>query len=105
MYATLSFEIDDSPMELLVLKPSGFGQMNILFTAFADETSSIETYGAGRYLDLDFKNASTITLDFNLAYNPYCAYSTGWSCPIPPEENFLNTAIKAGVMDYAAEAH
>lgn len=95
-YATLSFEIDDMPMELLVLKPSGFGQMNILFTAFADETSSFETYGAGRYLDLDFKNASTITLDFNLAYNPYCAYNESFTCPLPPKENILPIKIEAG---------
>lgn len=95
-YATLSFKIDDTPMELLVLKPSGFGQMNILFTAFADETSSIETYGAGRYLDLDFKNASTITLDFNLAYNPYCAYNESFSCPLPTKENILPIKIEAG---------
>ncbi|MGB3468848.1 MAG: DUF1684 domain-containing protein [Cyclobacteriaceae bacterium] len=95
-YATLSFVIDETDMELVVLKPAGFGQMNVLFTAFADETSSEETYGGGRYLDLDFKNADTIDLDFNLAYNPYCAYNEDFSCPLPPRENLLPIRIEAG---------
>ncbi len=99
-YAILNFEIDETPMELVVLKPTGFGQMNILFTAFADETSSIETYGAGRYLDLSFKNATSITLDFNLAYNPYCAYNESFSCPLPPAENILPIRIEAGEKNY-----
>lgn len=99
-YATLKFNVDNIPMELLVLKPTGFGQMNVLFTAFADETSSMETYGAGRYLDLSFKNASTIILDFNKAYNPYCAYNESFSCPLPPKENILPVRIEAGEKNY-----
>lgn len=102
-YAKLKFEIDDQPLELIVLKPTGFGQLNVLFTAFADDTSGKETYGAGRYLDLDFKNASTITLDFNLAYNPYCAYNEEFSCPLPPSENLLPVKIEAGEKIYHAD--
>jgi hypothetical protein len=72
-----------------------------LFLAFGDETSARETYGAGRYLDVKkVPGSSTITLDFNLAYNPYCAYSDGFSCPLPPKENLLSIAINAGEKTY-----
>ncbi|MEL7145318.1 MAG: DUF1684 domain-containing protein [Bacteroidota bacterium] len=99
-YAWLHFKLDDQPLKLLVLKPVGFGQMNVLFTAFADDTSGNETYGSGRYLDLNFKNASSITLDFNKAYNPYCAYDESFSCPFPPRENVLPVRITAGEKVY-----
>jgi Uncharacterized conserved protein len=72
-----------------------------LFLPFADETSADETYGAGRYLDLKkTPGASTMVLDFNKAYNPYCAYSDNFSCPFPPKENILKVAIKAGEKSY-----
>ncbi len=99
-FAKLNFKIKGTPQELLVLKPTGFGQMNVLFTAFADETSGKETYGGGRYLDLSFKNAKSIMLDFNLAYNPYCAYNEGFACPLPPRENILTIGIEAGEKNY-----
>jgi uncharacterized protein len=69
-----------------------------LFLPFRDETSGKESYGGGRYLDLKIPKRSTdsIVLDFNLCYNPYCAYSERYSCPIPPAENKLNTPIRAG---------
>lgn len=98
-YAYAQFRIDDQPYKLLILKdhksPNGG-----LFTAFADETSSEETYGAGRYLDLDFKRAKRIELDFNRAYNPYCAYNDNYSCPFPPPENVLSVKIEAGEKSY-----
>ena len=72
-----------------------------LFLAFADETSARETYGAGRYLDLKkIGGATEIELDFNRAYNPYCAYAEGFSCPLPPPENILKIAIRAGEKTY-----
>jgi uncharacterized protein (DUF1684 family) len=72
-----------------------------LFLAFADATSGIETYGAGRYLDVKKVPAATsIELDFNLAYNPYCAYNENFSCPFPPKENVLKVAILAGEKSY-----
>jgi uncharacterized protein len=72
-----------------------------LFLAFADATSANETYGAGRYLDLKkVPGATSILLDFNQAYNPYCAYSDGFSCPFPPKENILTIAINAGEKKY-----
>jgi uncharacterized protein len=72
-----------------------------LFLAFGDATSAKETYGAGRYLDITkTPGATTIILDFNKAYNPYCAYNETYSCPLPPPENLLNVAIRAGEKSY-----
>ncbi|MDG1428784.1 MAG: DUF1684 domain-containing protein, partial [Crocinitomicaceae bacterium] len=67
-----------------------------LFIPFRDKTSRHETYGGGRYLDVQIPDRDMMHLDFNLAYNPYCAYSHRYSCPIPPEENTLNVSILAG---------
>lgn len=69
-----------------------------LFLPFTDQTNGADTYGGGRYIDLKIPSGDTIELDFNKAYNPYCAYATGYACPIPPKENDLPLAVKAGVM-------
>lgn len=67
-----------------------------LFVPFTDSTSGRETYGAGRYLDLEEDETGEYILDFNRAYNPYCAYNENYSCPIPPRENRLSAGITAG---------
>lgn len=67
-----------------------------LIIPFKDATSGTETYGGGRYLDLRITNSKNIRLDLNTAYNPYCAYSYRFNCPIPPVENHLNIPINAG---------
>jgi len=67
-----------------------------LFLPFRDQTSGNESYGGGRYLDLSKPATDTIRIDFNLSYNPYCAYSHRFSCPIPPAENTLSVPIHAG---------
>ncbi|MBL1279307.1 MAG: DUF1684 domain-containing protein [Fluviicola sp.] len=67
-----------------------------LFIPFRDKTSTFATYGGGRYLDAKITKGKTILLDFNLAYNPYCAYSYRYSCPIPPVVNTLKVKIEAG---------
>jgi uncharacterized protein (DUF1684 family) len=67
-----------------------------LFVPFADATSGRETYGSGRYLDLEIEPDGSVVLDFNLAYNPYCAYSSAYSCPLAPPENRLPVPILAG---------
>jgi uncharacterized protein (DUF1684 family) len=70
-----------------------------LFIPFTDATSGEGTYESGRYIDLDIKDITDnkFTIDFNKAYNPYCAYVTGrYNCPIPPVENRLAVAIRAG---------
>lgn len=73
---------------------------NYLFLPFTDLTNGNETYGGGRYFDLPVPDGDTVTLDFNMAYNPYCAYNHKYSCPIPPAENNLMVEIKAGVKAY-----
>lgn len=70
---------------------------NHLFIPFNDLTNGNTTYDSGRFLDLEIPEGDTIIVDFNKAYNPYCAYSDGYSCPIPPKENNLDIEINAGV--------
>lgn len=70
------------------------------FLPFADATSGRSTYGAGRYLDPDVVPGQPVKLDFNRAYNPYCAYNAGWICPLPPPENRLAIAIEAGEKSF-----
>jgi uncharacterized protein len=75
---------------------------NHLFIPFKDPTNGQETYGGGRYLDLETTDlaSGTYLLDFNKAYNPYCAYSEGFNCPIPPRANHLTIDIKAGEQNF-----
>lgn len=70
---------------------------NYLALMFKDKTNGAETYGGGRYVDLHIPQGDTITINFNKAYQPYCAYTEGYSCPIPPVENQLPVRIEAGV--------
>ena len=76
-----------------------------LFVPFTDLTTGDGTYGGGRYMDIEIpqEESTVITLDFNRCYNPYCAYGSGFSCPIPPEENFMDLRVEAGEKNY--EAH
>lgn len=67
-----------------------------LFIPFTDASNGFGTYEGGRYLEADIPEGDSLFLDFNMAYNPYCAYSDRYSCPIPPRENDLKKAIKAG---------
>jgi uncharacterized protein (DUF1684 family) len=71
-----------------------------LFVPFRDTTSGIETYAAGRYIDLKENTSGIYDLNFNLAYNPSCAYNTEFSCPVPPAENTLKVPIRAGEKKY-----
>jgi uncharacterized protein (DUF1684 family) len=70
------------------------------FLPFADSLAGQETYGAGRYLEPEELPDSRFLVDFNLAYNPYCAYNEHWSCPITPAENRLKIPIRAGEKVY-----
>jgi len=72
------------------------GFEDLLFIAFTDQTNGHETYDVGRYIELAIPAGEDVIVDFNQSYNPYCSYSAGYSCPIPPEENNLPIAIKAG---------
>lgn len=76
-----------------------------LFLPFTDESSGRGSYPGGRYLDLRESafRAKEVELDFNYCYNPYCAYNDKYACPIPPQENHLNTEVKAGAAYYQAD--
>jgi uncharacterized protein (DUF1684 family) len=71
-----------------------------LFMLFTDKTSGKTSYAGGRYIDLRIPKDGKLLIDFNKAYNPYCAYNHKYSCPIPPEEDYFDMEIKAGVMKY-----
>ncbi len=97
--AYAEFDLDNVINRVLLLQMEEPYENN-LFLPFADLTSTNDTYGAGRYLEIPKTSKSRIVLDFNEAYNPYCAYSEEYSCPFPPLENVLNVAIEAGEKNY-----
>lgn len=104
VYGHAEFELDNETHSLLILEIIDMGpHRGTLFLAFGDASSANETYGAGRYLDVKKPGGSSILLDFNKAYNPYCAYAEQFSCPLPPKENLLSVAIKAGEKTYYVE--
>jgi len=79
--------------------------VDYLFLPFTDLTNTEETYGGGRYIDLRIPKTDEIIIDFNRAYNPYCAYNKKYSCPLVPAVNHLNTKVLAGVKDFKKEYH
>lgn len=103
-YADLRFRLGDQDLHLVGFTNPDEGEPEELFVPFRDATSSHETYGAGRYLEVEVEyhddGSETAVVDFNLAYNPYCAYSPYYSCPIPPAENTLPVAVMAGERNY-----
>ncbi|WP_420151855.1 DUF1684 domain-containing protein [Spirosoma sp.] len=92
-FAHAVFSLNDKTGRLLIVK-----LQNTYSILFRDATSNKETYGGGRYIELnpDQLTGNRVILDFNTAYNPYCAYNPTYACPIPPAENTLPIAIKAG---------
>lgn len=94
-----NFNLDGQDHRLLILQ-SETDQNGEFFLPFADETSGEETYGGGRYINIEPTTSSVITIDFNKAYNPYCAYNASFSCPLPPKENVLPISILAGEKSY-----
>ena len=92
---TFTFDIDGTPGRLTAYVLDG-GDDESLFVPFLDATSGFETYGAGRYLDLEPEHDGTYVLDLNLAYHPYCVYAESYSCPLTPAENRLPVRIEAG---------
>jgi uncharacterized protein (DUF1684 family) len=90
-YGRFSFIVDGQPAELTIYQSdSGW------FLPFVDSHSGKETYPAGRYLEPEPLGDGRFRVDFNLAYNPYCAYNDSWSCPLTPFENHLRVSIRAG---------
>ncbi len=100
-YARASFMLDNLPQEVILLKSEDYWNESWLFLPFYDETSAGETYGGGRYLEIDYDHEKTVVIDFNLAYNPYCAYTGIYSCPLPPRENKITVAVRAGEKKYS----
>jgi len=85
------FQVDGQPAELTILfSNSGY------FLPFVDSLAGQETYPAGRYLEPEPLGGGRFRIDFNLAYNPYCAYNDQWSCPLTPFENRIKVPIRAG---------
>ena len=100
-FGRFPFEVDGQLIELTI-----FENENGYFLPFADSLAGTETYGAGRYLEPERLPDGRFEVDFNLAYNPYCAYNEKWSCPITPAENRLKVPIQAGEKTFDSyDAH
>lgn len=96
----ISFPVDGTSVTLSVFKDLERGRY---FLPFKDGTSGRESYGEGRYLDPRARPDGTLVVDFNYAYNPYCAYGEGWSCPSPPPENEVEAPIAAGERTFVSK--
>jgi uncharacterized protein (DUF1684 family) len=92
---TLQFVLQGRPLKLTAFAEEGSNDRR-LFVPFTDTTSGGETYGAGRYIDLERATTGIYILDFNTAYNPYCAYNHDYDCPVPPSQNRLPVPVRAG---------
>ncbi len=99
-YGHVSFDVGGESAALQVYQDPEGGDF---FMPFVDATAPAETYGAGRYLDIEPGDDGKFLIDFNYAYNPYCAYNENWSCPIPPKENRVKVRIEAGEKKYAED--
>lgn len=92
------FEVEGVPAQVTLFISADTDE---LFLPFRDATSGNETYGAGRYVEVEPPHAGReVVVDFNDAYNPYCAYNPDWSCPIPPGENWVAVPIRAGEKSF-----
>lgn len=109
VYGVVEFELKGQRCSLYIYQSVTLrtqkGLEDLLFIPFTDVSSGTETYGGGRYLDFSIKDifSNKLIIDFNKAYNPYCAYKGGYSCPIPPKENFLNLTVEAGEKRFKNE--
>jgi len=100
-YAKIEFRLGGKDQELSAFKSDLTGEgSGYLFIPFRDATTSRETYGAGRFLEIEEPDEEHFVLDFNRAFNPLCNYSPAYNCAIPPRENHLQVAIRAGEMTY-----
>lgn len=94
-FGYVTFEVDGETVRLTVFRAGGG-----FFLPFADALAGKETYDSGRYVEPEPMPDGRMRIDFNLAYNPYCAYSPRWSCPITPAENRIHMPIRAGEMAF-----
>lgn len=93
------FTLEEQPQRLLVLQ-SMSPEDEELFIPFYDETSAFTTYGGGRYVHPEMLPNGKIEIDFNKAYNPYCAYNHEYVCPLPPSQNKITVKVEAGEKKY-----
>ena len=104
IYGILTFELKGEAFTLNVYQGKDLmkkeGLEDYLFLPFIDDTNGEESYGGGRYIDLRIPKGDTIKIDFNTAYNPYCAYNDKFSCPIVPRVNYLALNVRAGVKAF-----
>lgn len=104
LYGIAHFELNGKMHQLEIYQSLDLvGQedyKNYLFLPFLDDTNGDETYGGGRYIDLTIPDDDSLTIDFNRAYNPYCAYNKKYSCPLVPRQNYLKTKVMAGVKAF-----
>lgn len=100
-HAIATFTLDEKEYQLTMFRPVRDSvNKNVLFVPFTDNTNGELSYKAGRYLDIVPAKPNEAIIDFNYAYNPFCAYNPRFSCPIPPKENYLDTEILAGEKIY-----
>ena len=103
-YGELHFELKGKKDTLFAYQNLKLAQSeefaNYLFIPFKDHSSGFKAYGGGRYIDWKIPTSEDVVLDLNQCYNPYCAYSTGWNCPIPPAENYIDQKVHAGVKKW-----
>jgi uncharacterized protein (DUF1684 family) len=104
---SLEFNLKGQPLTLVAfieVPAAGIAESQRLFVPFRDLTNGAETYPAGRYLELDPTPTGLYDLDFNKAYNPYCAYNEEYDCPYPPASNRLKIPIRAGEKAYSSQS-
>lgn len=103
-YGEIHFTLGGKPLKLNVYRSLDLSKKEeykeYLFLPFSDTTNGDETYLGGRYIDLKIPQGNTLAIDFNQAYNPYCAYNHKYSCPAVPQENVLDVAVRAGVKKF-----
>ena len=110
-FGKISFKINNQICQLFVYQSKDLmltkDYANYLFIPFTDVTNGTDTYEGGKYLDITIQDIinNTIVIDFNKAYNPYCSYIAGYSCPVPPKENALEVSINAGEKKYLKPIH
>jgi hypothetical protein len=104
VYGIAHFQLNGKNFQLEVYQNPELMQQkkyeDYLFLPFTDLTNGKETYGGGRYLDLEIPEGETLVIDFNKAYNPYCVYNKKFSCPLVPKANHMNTHVLAGLQDF-----
>lgn len=100
-YGEVHFILDEKEIQLNIYQSHSLRETaeykHYLFLPFTDLTNGQETYAGGRFIDLEIPEGNELEIDFNKAYNPYCAYNGKYSCPIPPKENHIALPIRAGV--------